>query len=221
MTMTRSELATHASNIRKPKKIDIREMVARAAATGVALSDYELAQIYAYFVESSAPAVVKSPDDWIRKAIAKNDVRYYLNDLYSDGKRHIGTDGHRLHIHTPQQALAAGWYDVDGVQIEITADYPAVDRVIPTKENNYGQVQYTRDDIKNMTRDQQDMKNVIVEIVPDCWVQLKYVKDAFALAGKDERITVHYNPEQAATSSVLVTYADHPGALAVVMPVRR
>lgn len=88
------------------------------------------ATVYAAYVLSAAPAD-KTGFGWIYSAVAAEDVRYYLNYAYADGKRVCGTDGHRLHV--MPDSRPAGYYDKAGnlAQPLDYARYPDIDRVIP------------------------------------------------------------------------------------------
>lgn len=71
---------------------------------------HDLAYLYHYFAPKASPkALLKrastDPWSWVQTAVAKKDVRLYLNHMYvcSDtknytGKALCGCDGHRLHI---------------------------------------------------------------------------------------------------------------------------
>ena len=68
---------------------------------------------------------------WVAKAKASNDIRGYLNYLYSDGRRLMATDGHRLHL--APTTLSAGYYNSELIPVDESAKYPDVVRVIPNK----------------------------------------------------------------------------------------
>jgi len=98
------------------------------------LNELALAKMYRYFAPKT-PAKPKTVEQWIAQAVPKSDARYYLNYIYSDGKRLIATNGGRLHVVT--KSYAPGFYDknmmlVHGVDF---AKYPDVDRVINDRPN--------------------------------------------------------------------------------------
>jgi hypothetical protein len=88
-----------------------------------------LAALYSYFLPTS-PKSPKTPEQWVNKAVAKADVRQYLNQAYSDGSTFVATCGGRLHairnFNRPE-----GYYDLAGNRLNLDYKYPAFERVIP------------------------------------------------------------------------------------------
>jgi len=99
----------------------------------------ELARLYAAF-QPTVPKKPKTMFDWVAKAMAKNDVRYYLNFVHVTEERMVGTDGHRLHIAPNTDGLEPGFYDKNGTKLHNPdyARFPDVDRVMPTNLDSYG-----------------------------------------------------------------------------------
>ena len=124
-----SKLATLAfSTVRKPTKKRVMEII-ETMADGVVDHDElkVLAELYSYF-KPPVPATPKTPADWVCKAMAKNDVRFYLNRLeVSDGKL-VATDGSRLHI--CDTTLADGAYDTQFNTLDDAGKFPDLKRVI-------------------------------------------------------------------------------------------
>ena len=67
-----------------------------------------LAELYKYFIPPK-PAKPKTAEQWVSKAVAVNDVRYYLKYTKVENGQIIGTDGNRIHI-APTE-LPDGAYD--------------------------------------------------------------------------------------------------------------
>lgn len=133
---TLTEIATIAQGRSKPNKKAIHQLIAELIRTGKIDAGYEdLADIYAWFMPP-IPAKAKTPQDWVAKAMAKDDIRDYLNYLYSDGTRLIATDGHRLHL-CPTD-LPEGYYDAAGTSCDVGFTFPDVDRVIPALDGLLG-----------------------------------------------------------------------------------
>lgn len=89
----------------------------------------DLANLYAYFLPSK-PKTAKNDLEWVSKAVAVKDVRYYLNYLHEASGKLVGTDGHRMHwIETKQDRgyLAPMTGDV----VSCDGTYPNIERVIP------------------------------------------------------------------------------------------
>lgn len=64
--------------------------------SGVDLTEQEKQELLLYFAPKGS-AKPKDAESWVAKAVGVKDVRPYLNYLYSDGKRLIATDTHRIH----------------------------------------------------------------------------------------------------------------------------
>lgn len=124
-----TKAATRATAMKKPNKKEAHEIVRELISKG-ALTGHEAAALYAYFMPS-VPARPKTPEQWVARAVAVNDVRAYLKYLYSDGKRLIASDGHRLHL-CPTE-LPEGYYDTNLQPLDSKnmGKYPDVDRVTP------------------------------------------------------------------------------------------
>jgi len=132
-----SELATFISKSPKAaKSIKPFDMLRQAVESSgesemVTLSFNEVATLYAHFMPKTARASAGVFDfAWVARAMAKKDVRYYLNYVYSDGARTIATDGRRMHVLTGQ-SLPQGYYTITGDRADEDAKYPDIDRVIP------------------------------------------------------------------------------------------
>ena len=94
------------------------------------LEPAEIAEFYAYFIPN-IPARVKDSRLWVGKAAAAKDIRNYLNYTYSDGKRLIGCDGHRLHWIETEEYKEGFYIPATLDQVEDQGDYPGIDKVIP------------------------------------------------------------------------------------------
>ncbi|GGX91279.1 hypothetical protein GCM10007160_18470 [Litchfieldella qijiaojingensis] len=132
-----SAIATAASHGKKPTKAVAHEKLKEIIETmGEQYIDSSakdaLASLYAYFMPK-APAKPKSDFEWVAKAVAKDDARYYLNWVYVTEKHIVGTDGHRLHMARNWEGLEPGFYDVSGVRCHDPnwAQYPNYERVVP------------------------------------------------------------------------------------------
>ena len=86
--------------------------------------------MYQYF-QPAKPKNPKTPEQWVSLAMGKKDILYYLNYIYSDGKRIAATDGHRLHVFETDK-YAAGYYDknMNLVHNADYAQYPDIDTVM-------------------------------------------------------------------------------------------
>jgi len=109
-------------------------LVKWAASHEGVMVEEDLARLYRYFMPTS-PAKPKTDWSWVALAAGKKDVRFYLNYIYSDGKRLMATDGSRLHL-VKTDKYEPGYYDRAGTKIHDIDwhTYPNVDRVIPNEE---------------------------------------------------------------------------------------
>ena len=132
-----SEVATFIRNnpkaVKSSKPFDMLRQAVESSGESetVTLSLAEVAALYAHFMPKTVRASAGVFDfAWVARAMAKKDVRYYLNYVYSDGARTIATDGRRMHV-LAGQSLPQGYYTAAGDQVDEDAKYPDIDRVIP------------------------------------------------------------------------------------------
>ena len=202
--MNINTIATSASQLSKrvSKKeafAIIKELVDRP------INEYDISRLYSYFMPP-VPAKPKTAEQWVAKAMAKADVRYYLNYLYSDGKRLLATDGHRLHAMPTD--LEAGFYNTDLVKVDVDARYPDTNRVIPDV-SCWAISRFVLAEAEAV--DVQDW-GLAVEVAPNTWIRRQYMVDA--MRGESE-VNVYYRDKRTA---VRIDYDD--GGMAVLMPIR-
>ncbi len=91
-----------------------------------------LARLYAHFLPKPGKRA-RTTWQWVAMAMAKDDVRYYLNYVYVTEEEIVATDGHRLHIAPNVEGLTPGYYDAAGNRIHAPdyARYPDFKRVQP------------------------------------------------------------------------------------------
>lgn len=190
-------------------KRSLYELVIKIASNDGAVTVEELARFYRAY-SPAHPAKPKIPEQWVWKAVAKNDVRNYLNYAYSDGRRLIGTDGHRMHVwHTT--LYSPGFYDKNMVRIHEPefARYPEIDRVIPNAKNT--KHLKTPDDFKVFHNDESTKKPEPLVMCEDVCFSDIYIKDA--ISGMKQPL-VHLRDK---TDACMIIDED---LLAVVMPRR-
>jgi len=177
-----------------------------------------LAVLYKQYLPA-IPAKPKTAFQWIYKAVAKADVRHYLNTAYAESHnaRVIGCDGKRLHV--APSTLATGYYDKACTEIKEDARYPDVNRVIPKKAN----IPVDLDDITkyrvHMHIWKKEHTNSIVIREPKTnndkdegvFFDLSYIQDA--LSNPSPVLNARMNQDRA--PSLLITFVD--GSQAVVM----
>ncbi len=90
------------------------------------------ARLYAHFLPKPGKRA-RTTWQWVAMAMAKNDVRHYLNYVYVTEDEIVATDGHRLHIAPNVEGLTPGYYDAAGNRIHAPdyARYPDFKRVQP------------------------------------------------------------------------------------------
>lgn len=125
-----SALATRAfARKKKVTKARAMEIIERLQAT---TGDVEgLSELYSYF-KPTTPSKPKTDQQWVSKAIGKNDVRNALNRLQVEDGQMVGCDGHRVHVCTTE--LPNGAYDNQFNLIDdaYAGKFPDWKRVIPT-----------------------------------------------------------------------------------------
>jgi len=130
ITMNINKVAQIADRMNKSEysKRAIYASFREALNNGGQFDEIEMARLYAYFMPN-IPAKPKTDEQWVALAMAKNDVRHYLQYIYSDGNRIMATDGHRLHI--VHKSIETGFYNKEMIKVEANARFPDVDRIIP------------------------------------------------------------------------------------------
>ena len=100
-------------------------------ANGQQLSDSQISELLRYFAPK-APKTPKTLFDWVSQAVAKQDVRPYLNYVYSDGERIIGCCGHVMLV-APTGQYGKGYYCPRTKQHteKLRYEYPDIDRILP------------------------------------------------------------------------------------------
>jgi hypothetical protein len=123
-----SELATIASKIKKPSKAIAQDIVRNLAKQHPECM-YDLAKLYTFFMESPK-AKPKTNFEWVALAMAKSDVRPYLNFVYVDDEHIVGSDGHRLHM-APTDGREPGFYNLAEDKVEFGGHkYPNYKRLV-------------------------------------------------------------------------------------------
>lgn len=120
---------------RKPSRKQVFQSVQALIARHSYESDRQgaeaeaLANLYAYFLPNK-PKKAKNDLEWVSKAVAVQDVRYYLNYLHEAKGKLTATDGHRLHwIETVKDRGFMA--PMTGDVVSCDGQFPEIDRVIP------------------------------------------------------------------------------------------
>ena len=90
-----------------------------------------LAALFKYF-QPATPAKPKTVLQWVSKAKSKEQIRYYITEVYSTGEYAVATDGHIMFV-APYQG-PEGYIDHDGAALESltrNGTFPQWERVIP------------------------------------------------------------------------------------------
>lgn len=210
-----TDLATTAHNFNRVHKKDVFKAVQDLALDGNDATMTEtdkrvaLAQLYKYFMPA-VPAKPKTTFDWICKAMPKDDVRYYLNYVYSDGVNNVATDSHRLHF-TRHGSLISGFHDKAGNRCECDGKYPNWERVVPQhkKRNNWDEFGKEIGVVGN--RDKEHTYRLFLGGERVCTVNKKYMDDA--LSGMSNP-SIYWNGP---TDSIYLVDGERH---AVIMPMR-
>lgn len=204
-----------ASSYDKPKitRAGVAKYIEELVTEGREPTLDDLAVIYKNFMPARPSKLKKNftPFEWVASAAGKKDIRHYLNFVYADGTRIIGTDGHRLH--TLIDDREPGFYcPVKGVKVHEKdwANYPDVDRVIPDISEGYTPV-------TNATTEYEAMVNnkLVLKISDsESYLNEKYWLEASAWGEG----TITYVPTQ--KSKGVVIDIPEQKALAIIMPMR-
>ena len=148
-----------------------------------------LGTLYQHFLPPT-PKKPKTREQWVQLAKGNNDVRYYLNYVYSNGENLVATDGHRVHI-MKDTPLTKGCYDADMQFMDDNWNFPDYERLLLT-----GAVE-TQTSTKavmlsnTVEADPAHPKTGERVVIHDTLFNLRYVQDALALFDDDQ--TVMYN----------------------------
>lgn len=212
-TENKQKIATIIANTHSTNKANALNILRDMVDVGNnVITDEQLAALYSYFTPNIKRRKPKNDFEWLQQAAGTEETRPYLHHLHSDGEDIHATDGNRLHILT--KALPEGFYNSEGIKIDVDANYPDVKRVIP-KTN----------DVKNVTLSEckRDLTYsgsfringiCVINLWGDAWFQEQYVVDA--VQGL-EIVSVHFN-NTAKDSPVLLKISDTKQA--VIMPIK-
>lgn len=130
------EIFNHFYSDKKPNKADAFDLLAELAQELDPEKGSKVYNILGSLTVYFRPTLPKKPKtawQWVAKAAAKQDVRYYLNHVYVERDRIIATDGHRLHMASNDDKLPDGFYCPKTMILQHEPDYakfPDVDRVL-------------------------------------------------------------------------------------------
>lgn len=112
----------------------VEDMVNQLEASGGMTDEmqWDLSRLWAHFMPGKI-ARPRTAFDWVAKAQAKNDVRYYLRYIKVDEDSIVATDGHRLHIAPNDEGLSPGFYGHEKAMLEEaeSMQFPNIERAIP------------------------------------------------------------------------------------------
>jgi len=176
-------------------------------------STMALAALYSHFMPAP-PARPKTAEEWVLKAVAKQDVRFYLQWANAHSSMIRCTDGHRIHAAPTKRK--DGYYDTALSAIEESPTFPDIERVIPTSK---GQFEIDLSDLKafevRVTElNGKDMNALILDPKTLMAVGLKYLRDA--LSNPSPLVSAKIKND--ASTPLHLTFED--GSFAVIMGVR-
>ena len=96
------------------------------------LTETDIDSLIMSWAAKNQPKGLKDPIAWVAKAVAKKDVRYYLNYMYADTdkERLIATNGKCIHVMYGQ--LPDSFYGLidpkSRLRVDMEAKYPNIDR---------------------------------------------------------------------------------------------
>jgi hypothetical protein len=130
MSALATKAFTRKNKVTKKRAMEIIECL--QATTGDVES---LSELYSYF-KPSTPSKPKTDQQWVCKAIGKNDLRTALNRLEVIDHQMVGCDGHRVHVCSTD--LPDGAYDNQFNLIDdaYAGKFPDWKRVIPSRYPN-------------------------------------------------------------------------------------
>jgi len=182
---------------------------------GMKLTEPDLAALYSYFMPV-APAVCKTPEQWVARAMGDRDVRAYLNYVYSDGERIVATDGHRMHSWKTDK-YPAGYYDKMMNPVDVEYKYPDVGRVIPKRCRQDRRSEFEIGDLEvvDLGNDNPKAYRLVYRLKDSDktgW-QVPYIRDAL-----NRGLVLHRLNERGDGTGAMLIDGPFDDCLAVVMP---
>lgn len=176
---------------------------------GEVLSDKELDSLLLYFAPS-APKVAKTAIEWVAKAVATNDIRYYLNFIRVQDGFAYGTDGHR--IHRAVSDLPTGFYCPKTLALvdDVGGTYPRVAEVMTRLKD----ADNTRATLGELTKGVSAKKPYLLHEGLDVAISANYITSA--LNSSDDSSVIEYEQYN---SSYRIHGSNEHGVF-VVMPMR-
>lgn len=175
---------------------------------GEVLSDNELDSLLLYFAPS-APKVAKTAIEWVAKAVATNDIRYYLNFIRVQDGFAYGTDGHR--IHRAASDLPTGFYcPKTFAPVDVDGTYPRVEQVMTRLKDTVN----TQATLGDLTKGVSDKKPYMLHGGLDVAVSTSYITSA--LNSSDDSSVIEYEPY----NSGYRIHGSNEHGVFVVMPMR-
>lgn len=171
------------------------------------LTDEQMDSLLLYFAPS-APKVAKTAIEWVAKAAAKNDVRYYLNYIRVQDGYAYATDGHRMHRAVSD--LPTGFYcPITLAQVDCDATYPDPNRVMTRLSN----VKPYVTDLTLLTKGVSHKTNYLLK--PDIDIAVKESYLMTALNGQDD-LLIEYEPY----NSGYRIHGDNQFGTYIIMPMK-
>ena len=176
---------------------------------GEVLSDKELDSLLLYFAPS-APKVAKTAIEWVAKAVATNDIRYYLNFIRVQDGFAYGTDGHR--IHRAVSDLPTGFYCPKTLALvdDVGGTYPRVAEVMTRLKD----ADNTRATLGELTKGVSAKKPYLLHEGLDVAISANYI--TAALNSSDDSSVIEYEPY----NSGYRIHGSNEHGVFVVMPMR-
>jgi len=169
--MDLSIIATKAIyNIKVNKKKAYETLIEVINGNGK-ITDDQLAVFYSFFLSKSKKPVNKF--DWLRSACGKTENwgRECLQYIYSDGKKLVSTDGHRMHI--VYEKYPIGYYDRAGVKLATNfGEYPDIDKLIP--QNNTKEFIFLNQQKHSINNG----NGVPIVYIGGTWFNVKFIQEA-------------------------------------------
>lgn len=176
---------------------------------GEVLSDKELDSLLLYFAPS-APKVAKTAIEWVAKAVATNDIRYYLNFIRVQDGFAYGTDGHR--IHRAVSDLPTGFYCPKTLALvdDVGGTYPRVAEVMTRLKD----ADNARATLGELTKGVSAKKPYLLHEGLDVAISANYITSA--LNSSDDSSVIEYEPY----NSGYRIHGSNEHGVFVVMPMR-
>lgn len=174
-------------------------------------NERDLVELYSHFLPK--PVHKKAAFDWVAQAMAKDNMRYFLEYVFVNKEHIVASDGHRLHCIPNTEGLKPGYYDkkkkyVTGENMSVFPDYEYL--ISPPSDKEYERINVK--ELKLRPYSPGAVDHLI--IINDHHYNYKYFLE---IVGKSNQVNIILSD----SGTLFAESPEHTGGRVVLMPVRK